>query len=293
MNQKSKSVSAARVFNARFTSTLSISLVLFLAGIMLTLGFLAGTLSDHVRSNVCMSVVVDDEMELPDARMFQKKLEALPWARSVTYIDKETALKELIEALGDNPEDLLGYNPALASFEIFLNADYANTDSMAMAETYLKRFKNVQEVIYRKDLIHLVNENVRRISIILLVLAVALTLISHSLIRNTVRLLIYSKRFLIRTMQLVGAGRGFIRKPFLVGNLVSGLVAALLAMGYLYTLMLYMDSKVGGLLNLLDPARMGLIFLLMLVFGLLIMTSATWLSVNKYLKMNTNDLYYI
>jgi cell division transport system permease protein len=293
MNQKPKSVSAARVFNARFTSTLSISLVLFLAGIMLTLGFLAGALSDHVKKNVCMSVVVDDEMELPDARMFQKKLEALPWARSVTYIDKETALKELVDALGDNPEDLLGYNPALASFEVYLNADYANTDSMAMAETYLKRFKNVQEVIYRKDLIHLVNENVKRINLILLVLAVLLTLISYSLIRNTVRLLIYSKRFLIRTMQLVGAGRGFIRKPFLIGNIWSGLIASVLAMGYLYALLLYLDSKVGGIINLLDPIMLGSIFLVVLLFGLVIMTSATWLAVNKYLRMNTNDLYYV
>jgi len=164
---------------------------------------------------------------------------------------------------------------------------------MAMAETYLKRFKNVQEVIYRKDLIHLVNENVKRIGFILLMLAILLTLISYSLIRNTVRLLIYSKRFLIRTMQLVGAGRSFIRKPFLIGNLWSGLIASVLAMGYLYVLLLYMDSKVGGLITLLDPLMLGSIFVIVLLFGLIIMTSATWLAVNKYLRMNTNDLYYV
>jgi len=293
MMNKHKSVSATRVFNSRFTSTLSISLVLFLGGIMLTLGFLARDLSNYVRENVCISVVVDDEMELPDARMFQKKIEATPWARSVTYIDKETALKELIEELGDNPEDLLGYNPALASFEVYLNADYSNADSMAMAESYLKRFKNVQDIIYRKDLVHLVNDNVKRISFILLVIAILLTFISYSLIRNTVRLMIYSKRFLIHTMQLVGASSVFIQKPLIVQNIWSGAAASVLAIGYLYGLLLYLENKVAGLLNIMNPQMIGSVFLIILIFGILIMTSATWLAVNRYLRMNTNDLYYV
>ncbi len=293
MKQKQKSVNAVRVFNSRFTSTISISLVLFLLGIMLTLGFLAKSLSDYVRENVCMSVVVDDGLRLPDAKMFQQKLEAMPWARSVTYIDKETALKELIEELGDNPEDLLGSNPALASFEVYLNADYANADSLEVAEQYLKRFKNVEDVIYRKDLVHMVNENVRRISIILFILATILTLISYSLIRNTVRLLIYSKRFLIRTMQLVGADKGFILKPFILQNLVSAVIASFLSMGYLYGSLFYLDKQIPGSLTLLNPGLMVLIFLIILVFGLIIMATATWLAVNRYLNMNTNDLYYV
>jgi len=293
MKHQQKSVNAVRVFNSRFTSTISISLVLFLLGIMLTLGFLAKFVSDHVRENVCMSVVVDDGLSLSDARMFQKKLEAMPWTKSVTYIDKETALKELIEELGDNPEDLLGSNPALASFEVYLKANYANADSMQMAELYLKRFKNVQDVIYRKDLVHLVNENVRRISVVLLILALALTLISYSLIRNTVKLLIYSKRFLIRTMQLVGAGKGFILKPFILQNMVSAVIASVLSMSYLYGSLFYLDKQIPGVLALLQPGLLVLIFLIILVFGLIIMTTATWLAVNRYLKMNTNDLYYV
>ncbi len=293
MKQKQKSVNAVRVFNSRFTSTVSISLVLFLLGIMLTLGSLAKYLSDYVKENVCISVVVDDALSLPDAMMFQKKLEAMPWARSVTYIDKETALKELIEELGENPEDLLGSNPALASFEIYLNADYANADSMEMADLFLKRFKNVQDVIYRKDLVHLVNENVRRISLVLLILAIVLTLISYSLIRNTVRLLIYSKRFLIRTMQLVGAGRGFILKPFILQNMVSATIASVLAMGYLYGALFYLDKQIPGVMTMLQSGLLALIFLVILLFGLIIMTTATWLAVNRYLKMQTNDLYYV
>lgn len=290
---KQKSVNAVRVFNSRFTSTISISLVLFLLGIMLTLGFLAKHLSDYVKENVCMSVVVDDGLRVPDAKMFQQKLEAMPWAKSVTYIDKETALKELIEELGENPEDLLGFNPTLASFEVYLNAGYANADSMAVAEAYLKRFKNVQDVIYRKDLVHMVNENVRRISVILLILASLLTMISYSLIRNTVKLLIYSKRFLIRTMQLVGAGRGFILKPFILQNLVSAAIASCLSMGYLYGSLMYLDKQIPGSLAALQPGMMALIFLIVLVFGSIIMTIATLLAVNRYLKMNTGDLYFV
>lgn len=290
---KNKSISASRVFNSRFTSTLSISLVLFLAGIMLVMGFMARDLSVYVRENICLSVVVDDAMELPDAKMYQKKIENTPWARSVKYIDKETALKELIEEIGDNPEDLLGYNPALASFEVYLNAEYANTDSMAIAEKFVRQNKNVQDVIYRKDLIHLVNENVKRISLFLLVMAILLTFISYSLIRNTVRLLIYSKRFLIRTMQLVGADRSFIRNPFLLENLWSGVIASVLAMGYLYALLFSLDQKIHGVINLLSFETLGMVFVIILFFGILIMTTATYLAVNLYLKMNTSDLYYV
>jgi len=293
MKQKQKLVNAIRVFNSRFTATLSISLVLFLVGIMMTLVFLTKDLSDYVKESVCVSVVVDDRMSQSEAVKFQQKLESTPWARSVTYIDKKTALKELVEALGENPEDLLGYNPALASFEVSLNANYANADSMAIAEDYLNRFNNVQEVIYRKDLIHLVNENVRRITLGLFLLACLLTFISYALIRNTVRLVIHSKRFLIRTMQLVGAGKYFILKPFLLESMGMAAIAATLAMGYLYASLTYLNKQVAGVLTFMQPSMMIVIFFLILFFGLIIMTTATWLAVNRYLKMNTSDLYYV
>ena len=267
--------------------------MLFLIGIMLVLGFLAKDLSKYVKENISLSVIVDDEMDLPDVKMFQQRLEAAPWVRSVEYIDKETALKQLVSELGENPEDLLGYNPLLASFDIYLNEAYANTDSIALLEASLKENKDVQEVIYRKDLIHLINENVKNISIVLMILAILLTVISYSLIRNTVRLMIYSKRFLIRTMQLVGANGRFIRRPFLLENLWSGIIASILAMGLLYGSLSYLQQKMAGSLHILDIQTIGIIFLSMLVFGVLIITTATWLAVNRYLKMNTNDLYYV
>jgi cell division transport system permease protein len=290
---KPKKISTTRVFNSRFTSTISISLVLFLIGIMLVLGFLAKDLSIYVKENVSLSVIVDDEMKLPDIKMFQKRLQASPWVRTVDYIDKETALKQLVKDLGENPEDLLGQNPLLASFDVYLNADYANTDSIAKLETSLKQNKDVMDVIYRKDLIHLINDNVKRISIILMILAIFLTLISYSLIRNTVRLVIYSKRFLIRTMQLVGANGNFIRRPFLLQNLWSGIIAAIIAMGFLYGTLSYLDQTFVSVLHIIDFRILAITFISMLIFGILIITMATWLAVNRYLKMNTNDLYYV
>lgn len=292
MNRQ-KTINATRVFNARFNSIVSISLVLLLTGIMLFLGLIANRLSKHVKENITLSVIVDDEMRLPDAKMFQQRLEASPWVKSVEYIDKERALKDLKENLGENPEDLLGSNPLLASFEIFLKAEYANTDSIKVIEAALRNNKGVDDVMYRKDLIHLVNENVKRISVVLLVFAIFLTIISFSLIRNTVRLMIYSKRFLIRTMQLVGASNNFIRKPFLIENLWSGIISAIVATMALAGLMAYVEQRLNGSLQLLDFGTMVVVFFLLLLFGLVIIISATWLAVTRYLKMSVSDLYYV
>lgn len=240
-----------------------------------------------------MSVIVDDDMKLPDVKMFQKRLEASPYVKSAQYIDKETALKQLVKDLGENPEDLLGYNPLLASFDIYLKADYANPDSIAKFEKIIRQNKDVQDVIYRKDLIHLINENIQRISLILLALAALLTLISYSLIRNTVKLLIYSKRFLIRTMQLVGANGNFIRKPFLKENLWSGIIAAFVSMGLLYGSLYYLEQRLEGTIRIVDTQTLVFVFAAMLFFGVIIIWLATLLAVNRYLKMNTSDLYYV
>ena len=290
---KQKKISATRVFNSRFTSTISISLVLFLIGIMLVLGFLAKDLSVYVKENISLSIIVDDEMKLPDIKMFQKHIETLPWVKAVQYIDKESALKDLVKDLGENPEDLLGYNPLLTSFDVYLKADYANADSIAKLEKLLRQDKNVQDVLYRKDLIHFVNENVQSISIILTVFALLLTLVSFSLIRNTVRLMIYSKRFLIHTMQLVGASPNFIRKPFLLQNLWSGIIASIIAMCLLYGSIYYIELQLAGTFHGLDLQTLIIIFICMLAFGIIIISAATWLAVNHYLKMETSDLYYV
>jgi cell division transport system permease protein len=291
MNIKSN-IHVTKVFNARFNSIVSISLVLLLTGVMLVLGFTARKLSKSVKENITLSVIIDDDMNLPDIKMFQKRLEAAPWAKSVEYIDKESALKALTENLGENPEDFLGYNPLMASFDVFLLADYANSDSISKIEESLRTNTNVEDVVYRKDLVHLVNENIKRISFILLILAVLLTIISFSLIRNTVRLMIYSKRFSIRTMKLVGASNHFIRKPFLLENLWIGILSAFIASGCIWGLTAYLGNRLNGTFQIVEPMYLVIVSGILLVFGVFFIIGATWLAVTKYLRMSVGDLYY-
>ena len=155
----------------------------------------------------------------------QKTLDALPYIKSTEYISKEQAVKELEEELGENPETFLGFNPLQASIEVKLHSEYANVDSLQLIEKKIKKYTSVSDLLYRKDMMQMVNDNVKRVSLILLTLAVMLMAISFVLISNTIRLLIYSKRFLIHTMKLVGATPGFIRRPFVRYNVVSGIFA--------------------------------------------------------------------
>lgn len=168
-------------------------------------------------------------MKEADILKLQKRLDKEPFVKQTEYISKKQALKEQTEAMGTDPEEFLGYNPFTASIEIKLHSDYANSDSIAKIEKLIKKNTNIQEVLYQRELIDLVNENIRNISLVLLTLAVVLTLISFALINNTIRLAIYSKRFLIHTMKLVGASWGFIRRPFLRRNIWSGVLAGIMA----------------------------------------------------------------
>ena len=208
---KSKSL-----FDMQFiTSSISTTLVLLLLGLVVFFVLTAHNMSVYVRENISFSVLISDDMKEADILKLQKKLNQEPFVKQSEYISKKQALKEQTEAMGTDPEEFLGYNPFTASLEIKLHSDYANSDSIAKIEKMIKKNSNIQDVLYRKELIDAVNENIRNISLVLLALAVVLTFISFALINNTIRLAIYSKRFLIHTMKLVGASWSFIRGPFL------------------------------------------------------------------------------
>jgi cell division transport system permease protein len=195
--------------------------------------------------------------------------------------------------LDTDPEEFLGYNPFKASIEIKLRSDYANSDSIAKIEKFIKHNSNIEDVMYRKDLIDAVNENVGRISIILFALALMLALISFALINNTIRLGIYAKRFLIHTMKLVGASWGFIRKPFLIRNVWSGILAAVLANLMLIGIAYWLISYEPDLLEVITPEVMLTVMLSVLAFGVIITLLCAYISLNKYLRMKANTLYYI
>lgn len=290
---ENKKVSSVSFFNSRLTSIISIALVLFLLGLIFLMGLLGKRLSVYVKENLSFSIVLKDNQKEGDIKKMQKTLDALPYIKSTEYISKEQAARELEEELGENPETFLGFNPLQASIEVKLHSEYANPDSLQLIEKKIKNYTSVSDLLYRRDMMQMVNENVTRASIILLALAVILMAISFVLISNTIRLLIYSKRFLIHTMKLVGATSGFIRRPFVRYNIVSGIFAAILAILMLTGALYYLQHELDGFIQLLDTQSVLMVYAAVLVMGVLLSVIATIFAVNKYLRMGVDKLYYI
>ena len=281
-------------FNMQFiTSSISTTLVLLLLGMVVFFVLSANNLSNYVRENIGFTVLVSDDMKEPEALKFQQQLNEKAYVKESAYISKEQALKEQTEAMGTDPAEFLGYNPFTASIEIKLNAEYANSDSVAWIEKEILANKRVMEVSYPQDLLDSVNRNLQRVSLFLMGLAALLTLISFALINNTIRLAVYSKRFLIHTMKLVGASWGFIRRPFLVRNMWVGVLAALIAdallMGMAYMLVKYEPQ----LVEIITPATLLVVMGAVFVFGVVITCMCAYISINKYLRMKASALYYI
>lgn len=291
MKGKNKSVSC---FDMQFiTSSISTTLVLLLLGLVVFFVLAAHNLSIYVRENISFSVLVSDDMKESDILKLQKRLDKEAFVKQTEYISKKQALREQTEAMGTDPQEFLGYNPFTASIEIKLHSDYANSDSIAKIEKLFKKNTDIREVLYQKDLIDAVNDNIRNISLMLLGLAVILTFISFALINNTIRLAIYSKRFLIHTMKLVGASWGFIRRPFLRRNFWIGVLAAFIADGILWGTACWLVSYEPELIKVITPEVMVLVSASVLVFGVLITWLCALLSINKYLRMKASALYYI
>lgn len=292
MKNKSRN-NAVSYFDMQFvTSSISTTLVLLLLGLVVFFVLAAHNLSVYVRENINFSVLISDEMKESDILKLQKKLNKEDFVKETEYISKKQALKEQTEAMGTDPEEFLGYNPFTASIEIKLHSDYANSDSIAKIEKLIKKNTNIREVLYQRDLIDAVNENIRNITLVLLALAVVLTFISFALINNTIRLAIYSKRFLIHTMKLVGASWSFIRRPFLYRNIWSGILAAVVADAVLMGTAYWLVSYEPELIRVITPEVMLLVSAAVFVFGIAITFLCAYLSINKYLRMKANTLYY-
>ncbi|WP_443777438.1 cell division protein FtsX [Bacteroides clarus] len=291
MKAKRNSVS---YFDMQFiTSSISTTLVLLLLGLVVFFVLGAHNLSVYVKENINFSILISDDMKESDILKLQKKLDKEPFVKETEYISKKQALREQTEAMGTDPQEFLGYNPFTASIEIKLHSDYANSDSIAKIEKKIKRNTNIQEVLYQKDLIDAVNDNIRNISLMLLGLAVILTFISFALINNTIRLTIYSKRFLIHTMKLVGASWSFIRRPFLRRNFWIGVLSAVIADAVLWGAAYWLVSYEPELIRVITPEVMLLVSVAVLAFGVLITWLCALLSINKYLRMKASTLYYI
>lgn len=289
MKQKKKSA-----IDIQFvTACISTSLVLLLLGTVTLVVLSAKSLSNHIRENLELSLLLNDNVTEGEVNNIINYAHAQPYAKEVHYISKEDILTEQTASMGIDPTEFLGYNPYTASIEVKLRADYANTDSIIPIKSRLMRYTQIREITYPSELMDNVNDNIRKISAVLLALALALSLISFALINNTIKLTIYSQRFLLHTMKLVGASWGFIRRPFLLRNMsigiVSGVLANILIAGGICLLLRY-EPQMSHLFTLPTMAIVGGSVML---FGLIITMLCAYVSINRFLKMKAGDLYYI
>jgi cell division transport system permease protein len=273
------------------TSVVSITLVLFMVGLVGILLLNTRKLSDYVKEHVGISLYLNDDVREVDIFSLQKMLDARPYVKETRYITREKAAEDFQQEMGEDFVSFLGYNPLPASIDVKLHANYANPDSFAVLEKEFRTFPQVADVAYQKDLIYAVNLNVRKISLGLMLFGVLLALIALTLINNTIRLAVYSKRFIIRTMQLVGARNGLIRRPFLIRGVTQGLIGACLAFVLLLLTLYLAEKQLEGLFSFSDYALLGVIFGVMVVTGAGLAFVSTWLSVNKYLHIKTDLLY--
>ena len=280
-----------KIKSSSMSIIISMSLVLFLLGI---LGFLllnANRLSNHVKQNIGFSVMIKEGEKDINIMQLQKLIDSKAYSLETDWVSKEDAATELQEQLGEDFISFLGYNPLLESIDIKLKATYANPDSLRILKEELTKNDLIHEVFYQKDLVEKINENVRKMSIFLLAFCFLLFVISFTLINNTIRLSVYSKRFLIRTMKLVGATNKFIKGPFLSDSIYNGMYSSLVAICMLLTIFQLLQSDMPDFLNIQDLKSMGIIFASIFVAGILFTWLSTFFALRKYLRIKESEIY--
>lgn len=292
MSNKSNNAGSHRGLQG-ITLCISTSLVLILLGLVIFFVLTGKNMSAYVRENIVVTMMMEQDMTSSEAQQLSKSLRDKPYVSSINYISKEEALKEGKQELGTDPSEFIGTNPYLPSIELHMKADYANNDSLNWITSELKKIPKVTEVNYQHDLVNSMNQTLAKIGLILFVLAMLLTFISFSLINNTVRLGIYSRRFAIHTMKLVGASWKFIRRPFVRRFVFLGVVAAIFADAILGLLVYFLYLSEPEILTVVTWMDMIFTFSIVVLFGIVITAICASISVNKFLKMKAGDLYKI
>lgn len=281
-----------RMRSSYISVVISMSLVLFMLGLLGLLILNARMLSNYVKEDFAMSLILRPDASEISVRQFQKSLDIAPYVKQTEYISKEEAAEQLAAELNEDFVAYLGFNPLSNAIEVHFKADYTHPDSLAKVEKQLGDVSIIDEVIYDKPLLHLMNDNIQKISLAILGISALLTLIAFTLINGSIRLTIYSKRFLIKTMQLVGATKSFIRKPFLLRSLRLGLIGALLSILMLYGLLTIAEQQFPELADLKDYEAMAFLGGGLLLLGIFIAYLCTFFAVRKYLNLRTDQLYY-
>ncbi|MFA6924410.1 MAG: permease-like cell division protein FtsX [Bacteroidales bacterium] len=281
-----------RLRTTYLSSVISIALVLFMLGLLGLILLNAKKLSDYVKENVNVSLIFREKVNESEILKFKAHLDSSYFVRSSKYVTKEEAAIQLKEDLGEDFIKTLGYNPLLPSIDIRLKAEFANNASISIIEKKLLENENIKEVFYQKSIINLVNDKIRKISIVLIFFSIILLVISIALINNTIRLSVYSKRFLIRSMMLVGATQYFVRKPFVLKGIVHGLYGALIAILFFSGTIYFIVTEIPELMYMNEINVLAEVFGIVVLLGLLISYISTIFAVRKYLRLKTDDLYY-
>lgn len=289
-----KKTSYTGYFSTQFlTSLLSTTFVLMLLGTIVLFVLSAKKISTYMKENVIVNVYLNENVDSLQLQQLQADFEQSGYVKEQTYKAKEEAQEEAKELLGTDPSEFVGYNPFMAEIELKMTEDYSSKDSLERIATALKLRPEINDVVYHPDLVESMNKTINKATIVLLILAALFTFISFGLINNTVRLTIFARRFLINTMKLVGASWGFIRRPFLKQSFVMGIVSSLLACAALYGLVRVLYNYAGDIQEIIDWQTLAIVGGSVVVFGLLITFLCTYISLNKYLRMSSNDLYHI
>lgn len=287
---KNKSLNR-RILSSSASVVISLSLVLFVVGLLGLVLINAQRLSDYVKENVGFTIILKDGINEIETLKFQKILDASEFAKNTTFITKEEATQNLKADLGEDFVEFLGYSPLLASIDVKLSADYANNDSLQLITNELIENNNVFEVYYQEDLVEKLNSNVNKLSLFLLAFCILLFFIAFILINNTIRLSVYSKRFIIRTMRLVGATNNFIQKPFISKGIYQGIYSSIIAIFMLIGAIELVQTDTANMLNIDDLKIIGIVFFLIFTSGLFISLFSTYFAVRKFIKLNEHELY--
>ena len=282
-----------KFLNMYFTTTISVSLVLFLIGLECVILMSARDLIRQVKENVVLTVVMQEEATSDDVLRLTNILKVAPFVLDSRFISREEALQDHIESLGEDPQKFLGYNPLTDAFELRLKESYAQTDSIKVIDSRLSSLPYVEKVIYQADVVSALDKNLNKVVLVLLVIAIALLIIALVLIGNTIQLQIYSKRFLINTMRLVGATPWVIKWPFIRRNIWIGVEASVVACGLLALVYYYCYSQYGLSLFPLNEMTIGCLVGVVMISGFVITFFASLMATNRYIRMKTNKLYEV
>ena len=273
------------------STVISIALVLLMTGLLGLILVHAKNLSKYVKENIVLNVIVNDNISEGDILSLQKDIEKDPYVLNSEYISKELAAKNLKEDLGEDFVEYLGHNPLLPAIDVYLQEQYANTDSIQVFIEKISKNSRVNEVVYQESLIDMVNNNIRLIGIVILAFTIILLIIAVALINNTIRLAIYSQRFLIKSMQLIGATKNFIRKPYILYGILHGVIGSLMAILLLVFTLQFTQKQMPELVFLRDWYEFAAIFIIVIIMGVLISGLSTYFAVTKYLRAKSNSLY--